>query len=128
VLFFAAVTVAVDVIDSMATLTIDLSVFGPLLLGDESFCVDASVRISVVILSCLPYETIFISVLDFWRISIITSGSKVFGDYQHKEDNTTANQKSTHSIMAEFIYLYQVIIMNERHVTVRCPLHISRQD
>jgi hypothetical protein len=40
-----------DVIDSMATLTIDLSVFGPLLLGDESFRVDVSARISVVILS-----------------------------------------------------------------------------
>jgi len=40
-----------NVIDSMATLTIDLSVVGLLLLGDESFCVDASVRISVVILS-----------------------------------------------------------------------------
>jgi len=30
--------------------------------------------------------------------------------------------------MAEFIDLYQVVIMNERHVTVRCPLHISRPD
>jgi hypothetical protein len=40
-----------DVVDSMPTLTIDLSVLGPLLLGDESFWVDASVRISVVVLS-----------------------------------------------------------------------------
>ena len=54
-------------------------------------------------------------------------GSNVFGDYQH-EDNTTANQKSTHNIMAEFIYLYQVIVMNERHVTVGGALRISRQD
>ena len=35
----------------MATLTIDFSVFRPLLLGDKSFCVGASVRISVTILS-----------------------------------------------------------------------------
>jgi hypothetical protein len=56
------------------------------------------------------------------------SYSRVSGDYQHKEDNTTANHKSTHSIMAEFIDLYQVTIVNEKHVTVRCPLHISRQD
>jgi hypothetical protein len=41
----------VIVIDSMATLTMDLSVFGPLLLEDESFCMDDSVRVSVAILS-----------------------------------------------------------------------------
>ena len=42
----------------------------------------------------------------------------------------TANQKSTHNIimMVEFIDHYQVKIMNERHITIRFPLHISRQD
>ena len=30
--------------------------------------------------------------------------------------------------MAEFINYYQVIVMNERHIAIGCPLHKSRQD
>lgn len=44
------------------------------------------------------------------------------------KDSTTVIQTFTHSIMAEFIDRYQVGVVDEYHVAVRCPLQSSRQD
>ena len=71
-----------------------------------------------------PHMTLCISILDDWRRSIITSGSRFPGDCQHK-DSMTANQMFTHSTMPEFVNLYQVIVMYEYHVTVGHLLYIS---
>jgi hypothetical protein len=120
-----------DVIDSMATLTMDLSVFGSLLLGVESFCVDASVRISVMIPSfgeLTVQNLIYLCIRSPEEIHhhVRFKGFRRLPNI--KENNTTCSQYSTHSIMVEFIDIYQVIIMNEGHVTAKCPLYISRQD
>ncbi|SRR6266403_714904 len=114
----------------MATLTIDLFVFGPLLPRDKSVCGRRRENQSrgLVNVGSLPNKTSFISILDDRKKSIIMPGSGVSRNCQHKGDNMTANLKPTHSIKAKFIDLYQVIIMNDDHVTVRCPLRSSRQD
>lgn len=65
-----------DVIESIATLTTDLSVFGPLFVWDRSDLVDAPENQSRVCvnLKSSPYETLCISILDLRRRSIIISG------------------------------------------------------
>jgi hypothetical protein len=116
-----------DVTESIATLTTDLSVFGPLLVWDKSYWVDAPENRSRVCFNVKssPYETLYISILDLRRRSVITSGSRVSGGCQHKKGSMTASQMSTHYTVAEFINRYQVVVVNKYHVAVRCPLQIT---
>jgi hypothetical protein len=55
-----------DVIDSVATLTTDVSVFGPLSVGDESLGMGAAVRIKVAILSRFEAHHIEFYVSLYW--------------------------------------------------------------
>ena len=120
-----------NVIESIATFTVELSVLELLLVGGESFWVEApvrnrrSVRVNV---GSSPYETICISKLDLRRRSIISSGSRLSGDCQNMKDNTTAKSNATHSTLPEFINYHQVDIVNEHHVGVRCSLDSLRQN
>jgi hypothetical protein len=74
------------VVDSVATLTTDVSVFGPLSVGDKSLGMENrhenQGRDSIKVGS--PHETLCISILDFRRRSIITSGSRVSTDCQYE--------------------------------------------
>ena len=118
-----------DFIDSIATLTTDVSVFGPLSVAD-TLGVEAPLRKKVVVLSKVgisPHGTLCISMLDLRRSSITTSGSRVSSDCRH-EDNITAIQKFTHRVMAESINFHQVVVMSEHHITIRCLLHDLCQD
>jgi hypothetical protein len=57
----------------------------------------------------------------------MTSGCRVPSDCQHELD-VIANQMSTYSAIVNPFNGAQVIVMNENHVTVGCPLRSSRQD
>jgi len=117
-----------DFIDSIATLTTDVSVFGPLSVAD-TLGVEAPLRNKVVVLSKVgisPHGTLCISILDLRRSSITTSGSRVSSDCQY-EDNVAAIQKSTHRVMAKSVNFHQVVVMSEHHIAIRCLLHDLRQ-
>ena len=75
-----------NLIDTIATLTADASLFGQLSPGDKSLCMGAAVRISrdSIKVKSSPHEILSISMLDFRRRSIITSGSRVSSDCQHE--------------------------------------------
>jgi len=118
-----------SVMDSIATMTEDESVFEPLPVGDESF------KIAWHILwesksrfyqgGSSPHESFCISMLDLWRRFTIMSGSRLSGDCNHG-DNIAAIKKCTHCVMAKSVNLQQVIIVNDYHIAIRCLLHIRR--
>jgi len=53
------------------------------------------------------------------------SGWSVYIGYQHEEYEIIVDYVFTHSAFTNFIDIdpFQVIIMDENRVTVRCPLH-----
>jgi hypothetical protein len=87
-----------DVIDSIATLTTGVSVFGPPSVGDKSSGMENrhenQGRDSIKVGSS-PHKTLCISILDFRRRSIITSGSRVSSDCQY--ESTTLLLSKVHS-------------------------------
>jgi hypothetical protein len=117
-----------NIIESVATFTLDVSVFGPLWLSvrNESFLgkfvSEHRSRHSIEVKSS-PHPNLCIFMSDFWRRSTITSGSRVSSDCQHQENNAATIQESTHSVMANSVNHQQVIIMNEYSIAIRCLLH-----
>src|SRR6266852_9164487 len=88
-----------DFIDNIATLTTDVSAFGPLSVAD-TLGVKAPLRNKVIIQSRVggsPHGTLCISMLDLRRRSIITSGLRVSSDCLHEEGGVTAIRKLTES-------------------------------
>jgi hypothetical protein len=79
-----------NVIESIATLIGDLSVFGARLVTDKSFGRRESQSHVCVNVGSSPHETLCTSILDLQRRSVIMSGSGVSNGCQHKKVNMTA--------------------------------------
>jgi len=117
-----------DFIDSIATLTIDISVFGPLSVAD-ALGVEASLRNKVVILSRSGAHHTELCVFPYWTsagdpLPHLVRGFPVTADMR----TMTAIQRSTHRVMAKSIDFHQVVIMSKHHITIRCLLHDPCQD
>ena len=101
-----------DVIDSIATLTTGVSVFGPPSVGDKSLGMENrhedQGRDSIKVGSS-PHEALCISILDLRSRSITTSGSRVSSDCNY--ESTTLLLSKVHS---------------QRHDQVRyCLFHVT---
>ncbi len=88
----------------------------------------APVRVKVMILSMLGAHHTKPHVYLYWTSggdpsSRLVRGRLVTAPTWEQYD---CNQTSTHINVAEFMNLYQIIIVNEHHIAVRCPLHRSR--
>ena len=119
-----------NIVESMATLTAWVSVFGLLVDDGKSICGEGTMRtkLSFCQHGNLPQSTLWISMSDLLKISIDMSGWSVYIDYQHEECEIIVDYVFTHSTFTNSIDIdpFQVIIMDENHATVRCPLHRSR--
>ena len=50
------------------------------------------------------------------------SGWKLSCDYNDEENNKPANKTSTHCAVTNSVNPFQVVVVNEHHVAVRCTL------
>jgi hypothetical protein len=121
-----------NVIDNIATLTTDVSVFKLLSVGDKSLGVEAPVSIKVVNPSRLGahHTKLHVSLC-------LTSGgdppSRLVRGFlvtanMNEQCDATSIQESTHSVMTKSVNRHQVIVMSKHHFAIGCSLHSSHGD
>ena len=118
-----------NVIDNIATLTTDVSVFKLLSVGDKSFVVEAPVSIEVVNPSRLGAHHTKPHV-SLCRTSGGDPSSRLVRGFpvtanMKKQYGATSAQEYTHSIMTKYVKRHQVVVMNEHHFGIGCSLHSS---
>ena len=118
-----------NAIESMATFTTVISVFGPLrlLVGDKSFWMDAVVRVKMVILSGLEAHQTKLYVSQCWTSGGDSSSRLVqgFPVTANIKDYVTTIQEITHTSIAKSVNCHQVIVMDKHHIAIRCFLRSS---